>query len=192
MMLVLTLIVIIVVVLMMINEGLLTAITTCVNVVLAGMVSFSFYEPLAAYLETSLTFMADYVDAVAMAGLFMLAMGLLRMITNQLGNEEAEMSALFQQVMTGLVSAVTGYLMAGFLTVMLSTMPVTETFMGHDPAAHPEKLEGLQHVVPPDRVWLGLMHGLGAGPFSQDDWRTFDPDGTWPMRHARQRRIKEQ
>jgi hypothetical protein len=176
-----------------VREGVLTAITTLVNVVLAGLVSFNFYEPLAAELEKMFkgTFLAGFEDAIVLFVLFAGSLGLLRVITNNLALSELELPALFQQVGAGCVALVTGYLVAGFLTCLYQTLPWDEKFMGFEYTAD-ANAPAMRKLLPPDRVWLALMHRASALPLSKGDSVTFDPDASFELRYARLRRFKEQ
>jgi len=175
-----------------IREGILTAATTLVNVVVAGLVTFMFFEPLAEELGKMMAGSAfdQMEDGVAMFAVFAATLGLLRLITNNLANQELEMPALPQQIGTGVIGLIAGYFLAGFLVVLVSTLPIQEKFMGYE-AAVEDGEPALRRYLPPDRVWLALMQhaakraGLGfGGP-------TFDPEGTFPLRYAKKRRIKE-
>jgi len=176
------------------QDGVLTAAARCAAVMLSGLVAFNFYEPLAEYLDPMVTgtFLEGTEDALSLAGLFALTAALLRMLIDNMADQDVEMSAVPQQVASGVVGAATGYLLSGFLTVMLSTLPLPEKFLGHDPLAGLEEPMGLTKVLPGDRVWLSLMHRAGGqGAFGTGDSGTFDPDGTFPLRHAHRRRVKE-
>src|SRR5207248_3045457 len=74
------------------REGLMTAATMFVNVLLAGLVTFNFWEPLAELLEPVLagSILAGYEDALVMLILFALTLGLLRLATNNLCNKDLE------------------------------------------------------------------------------------------------------
>ncbi len=63
------------------REGLLTALTMTVNVVLSGLVAFAFFEPLAGVLGPMFagSFLAGYEDALCLIFLFALSLGLLRL-----------------------------------------------------------------------------------------------------------------
>lgn len=176
-----------------VREGVLTALCTLVNVVLAGVVTFNFFELLATQLESMFqnSPAAGYEDALSMFALFALTLGGLRVVTNNLANQELDLPGRVQQVASVLVALVTGYLVAGFLVCMLQTLPLTEKFLGFEREVEPQA-GGIRRLIPPDRVWLGMMHRLGARPLWQEDSTTFDPEGTFELRYARFRRIKEQ
>jgi hypothetical protein len=89
------------------------------------------------------------------------------------------------------VGLLTGYLTAGFLVCVLQTLPWQRNFLGFDESVERNE-PGLRRYLPPDRVWLGMMHHAGLGPFAQSDATTFDPDATFALRYARLRRFREQ
>lgn len=174
------------------REGLMTALTTLVNVFLAGLVSFLFFEPFADELGKMLagSAMDQMEDALALFMLFAATFALLRGVTNHMASQELDLPAIPQQIATGVVGAVAGYFLAGFLLVMVSTLPLPEHFLGYEAGVDSAET-GARRFFPPDRVWLGLMQhcgrepGLGAGP------TTFDPEGTFALRYAKKRRIKD-
>lgn len=168
-------------------EGLFTACTMFINVLLAGMFAFNFWEPLADMLEPELAGAAalGYEDALVLVLLFWLALGSLRLVTNQLANAEIEMPLLAQRIGGAVFGLLTGYLVCGFLACVLQTLPWHENFMGFEPKY--EQGRPLRRVLPPDRVWLAFMHRVGAGAFSQGS-ETFDKDGSFALRYARYRR----
>ena len=174
------------------REGVLTALTMLVNVFVAGLVAYNFWEPLATELESSFTgsFLEGFEDGVCLFALFTLTLGALRAITFNLAPQDIEMPALVQQVASTAIALLTGYLVAGFLLCLLQTLPLGEKFLGFDMAV--DSIPKPRRLVPPDRVWLGLMYRAGTGPLSQADATTFDPEGTFELRYAKLRRIKEQ
>src|SRR5262249_14806583 len=93
-----------------IREGLLTALCTLVNVVLAGLVTFNFFELLAGQLDSLFqgSFVSGYEDALSMFALFCLSLGGLRVLTNNIANQELDLQARLQQVLSVLVALVTG------------------------------------------------------------------------------------
>jgi hypothetical protein len=174
------------------REGVLTALTMLVNIFLAGLVAFNFWEPLANALEESLegSFLGGLEDAICLFGLFAVTLGLLRLATNNLANHEVQLPALGQQIGASVVALVAGYLLTGFLLCMVQTLPLPEKFLGFDSEAEGGGAK-LRRVFPPDRVWLAMMSKIGAGPLSQADSTTFDPEATFELRYARLRRVKE-
>src|SRR5262249_38608579 len=153
---------------------------------------FNFYEPIAAELGTMFgdSFLAGYEDALCMLGLFAGSLGLLRLATNALANTEIDYPPVVQQVGSVLVAMVAGYLVAGFLVGLLRTLPWQDNFLGFTPRS--DSQGGARRVLPPDRVWLSMMHFAGkGGRLGWGDGPTFDPDGSFELRYARLRRYKD-
>src|SRR4051812_19239939 len=82
-----------------VREGLLTAVTTLINVCLAGLVTFEFFEPLADQLEEMVrgTLLAGFEDALSLIAIFAATLAVLRVVTNNLANQDLELPALMQQ-----------------------------------------------------------------------------------------------
>jgi hypothetical protein len=167
------------------REGLLTALTTAVNVYLAGLVAFGFWEPIAAQLGPALSgsFLQGYEDAICLVTLFALTLGLLRYLTNNLANAHLEYHPLLRQGGTVVFGLLTGYLAAGFLLCVLQTLPWQVNFLQFDYRVD-KNAGGAQatRLLPPDHVWLALMRGA---------MRDFDPRATFELRYARYRRYTE-
>jgi hypothetical protein len=176
------------------QEGALTAFMMFCNVFIAGLVACNFFEPLATGLEEMLaqSFLEGYEDCLSLVGLFAVTLALLRWLTNQLANIQTEQQALVQQGGGVLFGIMTGYLAAGFLAVVLQTIPWGRNFLGFDPRVDPESVRhGLRRVLPPDRVFLGLMHRAGRVPLSRNNHPTFDADGSLENNYTRLRRSAE-
>ena len=178
-------------------EGLMTAACTLVNVVIAGLVTFGFYEPIANELDPLLaeSFLAGYEDCLTLILLFALVLGLLRLATNTLAYTTSDFHPLVMRGGSIVCGLLTGYLVAGFLVVAFQTIPGTENFLGLD--AKPGTEDKLRRVLPPDRVWLAMMHRAGGrkgddgerrGPFAWADHPTFDDNGNFELRCTRYRR----
>jgi hypothetical protein len=173
------------------REGVLTALTMLVNVLLAGLVAFNFWEPLAGEVESVLrgTFLEGYEDCLCLTALFSLALGGLRVCTNNLANATVEYHPGLQQGGSALVGLVTGYLVSGFLLCVLQTLPWGQHFMQFDATIDPQGGK-IRRVMPADRVWLALMHRASVGPFAAGD-EGFDAEGSFEQRYARLRRYKD-
>jgi hypothetical protein len=182
-------------------EGLFTAFVMFVNVLLAGIITFNFWEPIARALESSLatTFLAGYEDALVMIALFCISLALLRLVANNFNDHQIEYHPALHQGGGAVLGLVTGYLVSGFLVCVLQTLPWNESFMGFSAQASPEST--IRRVLPADRVWLALMFRASAYPLSRsadrptgeefyDQCQTFDRQGSFELRYARYRRHK--
>ncbi len=190
------------------REGLLTAFTMFVNVFLAGLVAFNFFEPVADVLDPMVrgTFLSGYEDVLALMGLFCPTLALLRYLTNRLAGNDLEYPPALWRGGGVLFGLAAGYLVAGFLACVLQTIPWHENFLGFDPQYNPQgQAKAIRTVLPADRVWLGLMHRAGAyafanneekpGPDSSgslyDRYVTFDRNASFELRYARMRRYND-
>jgi hypothetical protein len=172
------------------QEGALTAFTMMCNVFVAGLVAFSYWEPIAAELDPLLagTILHGYEDSVCLVALFSLTLGLLRLATNNLANRLVDYHPVLQQGGSVICGLMTGYLASGFLLCVLQTLPWHRNFMGFEAKVDPDASGAkLRRVLPADRVWLALMHRAGLGPLAQEG-PTFDADGSFEDRYQRYRR----
>lgn len=184
------------------REGLFTALCYCINVVLAGLIAFSFFEPLADVLDSSLrgSLLEGYEDFLVLVFLFGFSLGMLRLITNNLCPNQVEFTGYFQQAGGAAFGLVTGYLAAGFMICMLQTLPWHRNFMSFEPRGPGEG--GLRSFLPPDRAWLSLMRYAGAHSLCWEEDRpdaddpydryvTFDRHGNFELRYFRHRRYSD-
>jgi len=165
-------------------QGALSAFAMAVNVFLAGLVAFTFWEPLADGLEPMLadTILAGLEDWICLTGLFCLTLLLLRVLTNAVLTAEPDLPAVVQQGGGVLFGVLTGYLAAGFLACVLQTLPWHENFFRFDARVDTDGSGSrLRRVIPPDRVWLALMRRASTVPFSQADSPGFDPNGSFEL-----------
>ncbi len=188
-----------------VGEGIFTACLMCINVLLAGLVAFEFWELLADALEPAFdhSMLQGYEDALSLVLLFSLSLGLLRLTTNTLVSTQVAYPGIVQRGGAGFFGLVIGYLVAGFLLCVLQTLPWHEHFLGYQTTTRrTESL--LSRVLPADRVWLAAMRRAGAFPFAfqadpdaeeqvtpYDRYLTFDKYGTFVPRYARYRRYDD-
>jgi hypothetical protein len=174
------------------REGLFTAICMAINVFLAGLIAFNFFEPLSNKVEalTDRTWMQGLEDFVCLIGLFCASFGLLRALTNKLNNEEITLQPTVNSLGAAAVGLAMGYLLAGFLVTAMETLPWHRNFLDFE--LHGENESGMRSVLPPDRVWLALMHRAGATCLSRgDNAPTFDAEGTFESYYSRFRRYDD-
>lgn len=201
MLIIFTLIVIAIVAYAQLRNGLFSAAVMLVQVLLAGLVAFNWFEPIANWLEDRFrtSAFAGCEDLIALTLLFVTALGLLRAVTNRLAPDPLDFPGNVQLFGAGIFGALTGYLAAGFLVAAVQTLPLEPTFFGFEPRATDEPFH--RSFLPPDRVWLALMRHAGAYPLAAtednpeadapvDRYQTFDRDGTYELRYLRYRRQK--
>ncbi len=171
------------------REGLLTAFCMCCNVVVSGLVAINFWEPIAKEIDP---FLQGYEDFLCLSLFFIATLLLLRWLTNQMANRMPDFPSAVQHAGGVLFGMATGYLLAGFLVCVLQTLPWHERFVDFNPDFDPN-LAGasLRRVLPPDRVWLALMHKLSSDRLDWQDNNSFDRNGDFELRYARYRRYSD-
>jgi hypothetical protein len=183
------------------REGLFTAFVMFWNVVLAGLVAFNFWEPLADLLDPTLW---GYEDILCMMLLFSLTLGLLRALTNSLSPTQVVFPQILQHGGGALFGLAIGYLVSGFLVCALQTLPWHENFMTYDWRYETGQEHVLRRLLPPERMWQAAMYRAGAFAFSNNEdtgtasgspyfsrYRTFDKYGSFNLRYARYRRYAD-
>jgi uncharacterized membrane protein len=188
------------------REGILTACVMCINILLAGLVAFNFWEPLARLADPPLngTFMGGYEDALCLLILFCVTLALLRVATNALSPSMVVFPPAVQRGGGFAFGLLAGYFVAGFLLCTFQTLPWHENFMFFEPGIDREKDNALRRFLPPDRVWLSLMYQAGRYSFANnldergsgkrgsdsplDQYQTFDKYGTFELRYSKYRR----
>jgi hypothetical protein len=185
------------------RNGLFSSIAMLIMIVLAGVVTFNFFEPIADVLDGALrgTFLDGTEDVFALTGLFCLSLGLMRWAVNTVSPLMIEYHGYVQLAGAGIVGMFAGYLVSGFIVCVVATLPIDERFLGYEPRSAEEY--GMRRFLPPDRVWLALMRHAGAYPLARvedqpdkdtnyERFRTFDRHATWELRYWRYRRYSEQ
>jgi hypothetical protein len=181
------------------REGLFAALALCVNVLLAGLLTFHFWEPLADQLDALFGGggLSGFEDAFVLTFLFAAFLSVLRLATARWAPGPFQFTGYIQQIGGGLFGLLAGYLLAGFWSCVLQTLPWHENFLGFRPRLEAES--AMRSYLPADRVWLALMRHAGAGPFAwkrsdpsadniYDRFATFDADATFELRYLRYRR----
>jgi hypothetical protein len=186
------------------REGIFTAFTMLVNVILAGLIAFNFWEPLASLTDSGLkeSFLDGYQDLFFLILLFSVALGILRTATNNLANRQIAFPAVLQQFGAAGVGMLTGYLVSGFLVCALETLPWHQNFLDFEPQRNRTVEGDFRRYLPADRVWLSLMHFAGANGFARaadnesaqspyERYPTFDRSGSFELRYWRYRRYSD-
>jgi hypothetical protein len=167
--------------------GLLTGITGCFNVYVAGLASFQLWPYLANELESILqgTMFEHFEDAIALVAVFALTTALLRAGTSAIIKSEPTLPPLVHRVGAGFFGVVAGYLVSGFLVLVLQTFPWQEDFLGFPKS---EQAGFSDRFLPPDQNFLKLMYRAHRGTFTtgEDQSKAFEE---FDQLFATQRRI---
>ena len=182
-------------------QGLWSNVVTLVNLLLAIMLAFNYFEPVAQQLdglEPSLTYLWDFV---ALWALFALSFGLLRAVTDMLSRTRVAFDFWVETVGRSITAVWIAWLFIGFICATMHTAPLGPHPLGFQPKPKAGNFLGLA----PDRHWLGFMQSRSRGalsrgesdraklsPLEQDknaQVRIFDPESRFILKYY-QRRVQ--
>jgi hypothetical protein len=173
------------------REGPLTAFAMFCNTLIAGIIAFNFWEPIADLLDPVFqeTVLEGTEDALALMIPFLLILMGLRLATNSLASTHMEYPALMYRGGAVFFGLVTGYFLAGILVCAMQTLPIQRNFLSFEQYKPGETAAG-RKLIPPDFVWLSMMSHLSGKSLNAGD-KPFDARGNFEMRYARNRRVDE-
>jgi hypothetical protein len=167
------------------SEGLYGAAIMFVNVMLAGVISFSLYEPAARVIAGNIGFMQTTADFVCLIVIFSLAFTLIRLVTDYLGPWYVRFHGAMDQIGRYLFGFATAWYMVGMIVSMVQTAPVHKKFLGYQWQTHSLWGAGI------DRFWLGYVRATTERYFEWDPPRMFDPRADFIMRYHQWRPFGE-
>jgi hypothetical protein len=147
------------------NEGLWSNAITLVNITLAVLIATNYFEPLAAWLDY---YVPDYTylwDFLALWGLFALALGILRLVTDLISRHRVRFKMPVEHTGRVILAIWVGWIMVGFTIISLHVAPL---------AAHPfgggfqnRPTSGNFFGLAPDRQLLAFVQKSSRGPLSR-------------------------
>lgn len=161
-------------------EGLYGAAITFVNVMLAGIIAFSYYEPVAGMIG-SIGFMETLADFVSIIVLFGVAFSAIRFVTDYLGPWYVRFHGAMDQIGRYVFGLATAWYLTGMLVCAVQTAPVHKMFLGYQWQTHSMWGMGV------DRFWLGFVQATTERYFDWDPPRPFDPRSNFIMRYHKWR-----
>lgn len=193
---VLLLIILAVVTYMVAGEGAWGAATTCISVILAGLIAMNFFEPICNSLLGSDYYWQARLDLVVLVGLFAAAVSGLRAAADYLSPVYIGVHRMVYEAGRWGCGLLTGYVTMAFLLTALHTAALDREFIGFK--AERANFFGLS----PDRQWLGFTQWTTERVFCKTPARIFDgpvivlgdpgavPNTVWPsfpIRYATRR-----
>lgn len=182
-------------------QGLWSNVVTLINLLLAMMLAFNYFEPVAKQLdglEPSLIYLWDFV---ALWGLFALSFGLLRAVTDVLSRTRVAFDFWVETVGRSITAVWIAWLFIGFVCATMHTAPLEPHPLGFQKTPKSGNFLGMA----PDRHWLGFMQSRSRGAFSRGESdrakmspleqdknapvRIFDPESRFILKYY-QRRVQ--
>jgi hypothetical protein len=162
---------------MMVREGLWNNTITFINILVSGLVAFSFYQPLSIYLDEMLEGEFTYaLDFVTIWGLFVITMLVGRLLTGLASDTRLRFKNPIDPVGGPLVALLASWTLAAFVMATLHTSPMPKDAFGGGLLRSNDDVASASALMSPDLGWLrfvervtkadALGHSGGAGAFS--------------------------
>jgi hypothetical protein len=161
--------------------GLIRAVALLFNVILAGLLAFNFWEPLATALGRTWPGVDPYADALCLVILIALTFAMLKLLTERVLPRVVQFPRIVQTGGSILIAMIAGHILAGMILCVAQTLPLPRQLLGRP-------LDRDASPLRPDLVWLGIVHRATGQILDRLDERWFDGDGSFVHRYARYRR----
>jgi len=168
-------------------NGLWSNTLSLINVVTAALLATNYFEPLAGFLERTISPEATYVwDFIAVWLIFGIAMGVLRALTDAVSPTEVRFHPLVDQVGSYLMATWTAWVLVCFATFTLHTAPLARNFLGG--AFQPTPQAKMFFGTGPDRLWMAWVHKESLGSLCRlGEIAEFDRDADLILRYGERR-----
>lgn len=155
------------------SQGMWGAALMLFNVLFAGLLAMNFFEPLANLAGTIFGTGGDYwYDVVSIMLLFIVAIALLRMLTDNLSPLLVRFSLPLDQAGRWVFAMWTAWLTIGFLATAVHTAPLPRDFLGFSPER--ERFLRWHLLSAPDRQWLAYTQRGSEKLFDRGPQYRFD------------------
>jgi hypothetical protein len=155
------------------SEGVYGAALMFINVVFAGLMAFSIFEPCARWVAANLGFMAKMADFVVLLLLFAVFFTIMRLLTDMLGVWYVRFHGAVDQIGRYVFGAATAWYLVGMFVCMVQTAPIHKKFLGYQWATHSFWTMGI------DRFWLGFVQDTTYRIFEWEPPRAKQPPGRY-------------
>lgn len=143
---------------MLVREGLWSNVISLVNILISGLVAFSFYSPLAIYLDEMLdgefTYLLDFVTIWA---LFVITMLICRAATGLASTTKMRFKNPIDPVGGPLVGELASWALAAFVMATLHTSPMPKEAFGGSLVYTDSEVESNNALFNPDLGWLRFV-----------------------------------
>ncbi|MGD9646566.1 MAG: hypothetical protein AB7U73_12700 [Pirellulales bacterium] len=171
------------------RDGLWSNLLMLINVVTAGLVAMTFFEPLAALLTKKIPKGIMFWDILALWVLFAATLGVLRTITDKVSRFRVRFKPPVEMAGGYLLALVVAYVSISFTATTLHTAPLARNFLWLGFKPEDPLLFGLK----PDRQWLAFVQMVSRGSLARlvdendEDKYVFDPKAEFMPKYASRR-----
>ena len=150
------------------TEGIWGNLVRLINVITAGLLAMTFFEPLARALDSwqpSYTYLWDFLSLWGLFGVFLLVF---REISDRVSHVNVRFLKLADRIGGVVLSLWIGWVMVCFTMMTLHTAPLGRTFMfgGFSAEKDASMMFGM---ASPDVEWLGFTYKMANGAFAGFD-----------------------
>jgi hypothetical protein len=155
------------------SQGMWGAALMLFNVLFAGLLAMNFFEPAANLMASVFGEAGNYwYDLTSLMLLFIVAVFLLRMLTDNLSPLLVRFTLPLDQAGRWVLALWTGWLTIGFLATAVHTAPLPRDFIGFSPER--EKFLGWHLLPAPDHQWLAYTQRCSEKLFDRGPKYRFD------------------
>jgi hypothetical protein len=167
------------------SEGVWGAALLFVNLMISGLVAFSYYEPAATFIDRNVHKLWGFNDFLCLVILFSIVFVVVRLGTDSLAPLMLRFPAWLNQVGRAGFGVATGWYATGMILCMLETAPIHKQFLGYRWEDHAFWGVGI------DRHWLGYVQ-WSTGRIFAWHWNTrFDRRADFIIRYHNARPFGE-
>jgi len=178
---------------MLVREGLWSNALTLINVVTAGLIATSYWEPLARWLDGQIESFTYLLDFISIWALFVFAFVILRAVTDSVSKVRVKFKTPVEYVGGVFLALWVGWVMVCFTTMTLHMAPLSADFLGGALSPDPRHAALLGYA--PDHQWLGFVHRVTgekgslctSAPSDSEATNTFDPRAEFIYRYGQRR-----
>jgi len=176
------------------RDGLWSNLLMLINVVTAGLVAMTFFEPVAALLTKKVPNGTLFWDMIALWGLFAATLGVMRAVTDLVSKFRVRFKPPVEMVGGYVLAFAVAYVGMAFAATTLHTAPLSREFLWAGFRAQDPLLFGLK----PDRQWLAFVQMVSQGSLARltdgknAEQYVFDPKAEFMPKYASRRSKYEQ
>jgi uncharacterized membrane protein required for colicin V production len=143
---------------MMVQQGVWSNAISLINIIISGLVAFSFYQPLAIYVDEMLDGEYTYlVDFVVIWALFVVTMLVCRLISGLASTTRMRFKHPIDPIGGPLVGLIAAWVLAGIVLASLHTSPMPKSAFGGSLIYSASDVDSTSGLFNPDLGWLRFV-----------------------------------
>ncbi|MCP4190340.1 MAG: CvpA family protein [Planctomycetaceae bacterium] len=169
---------------MTLTEGLWGNTLSLFNVVFSAILATNYFEPVANWLTEQFSSFTYVWDFLALWGVFVLSMVILRTTTDQISDTKVRFKLPLEQGGKILCGFLIGWVMVSLFLFSLHVAPLKRNPFGGAFAKSPTSSN---FFLSPDMLWLGFMQSRSENAFATSPANPFDPQSEFVLKYGQRR-----